>query len=169
MAFTARLRREHGSRLHFYPSEGGERMNLLNLFEAANAQRVYACGPDRLLKQIEELAEGWRDAALHVEHFAPAQGSLNPEAERAFEIELRDSKLTLEVPSGKSILDVLESAGIDVACDCREGLCGSCEAQVLEGEIDHRDRVLSQEERARNGQIMTCCSRATTRKLVLAL
>ncbi len=170
MAFTARLRREHGSRLHLYPSEGGERMNLLNLFEAANAQRVYACGPDRLLKQIEELAEGWRDATLHEEHFAPAQGLLNPEAEKAFEIELRDSKLTLEVPSGKSILDVLESAGIDVACDCREGLCGSCEAQVLEGEIDHRDRVLSQEERARNGQIiMTCCSRATSRKLVLAL
>lgn len=169
MAFTARLLHDHGDRLHLYPATDGIKLKMAHIVEATSTQRVYACGPDRLLKQIEDLAVEWQDATLHVEHFTAAQSSLNPEADKAFEIELRDSNLTLQVPAGKSILDVLESVGIDVTCDCREGLCGSCEAQVLEGEVDHRDRVLSQDERARNGQIMTCCSRATSKKLVLAL
>ena len=169
MAFTARLRRDHGDKLQIYPAAEGKRMNLIEIFKAADAKQVYACGPDRLLSQLDELATGWDDRSLHVEHFAPVQNLLNPAAEKAFGIELRDSNLILEVPADKSILDVLESAGIDVACDCREGLCGSCEVQVLEGEVDHRDRVLSQDERARNAKIMTCCSRATGRKLVLAL
>ncbi len=53
--------------------------------------------------------------------------------------------------------------------DCGEGLCGTCEARVLEGEIDHRDRVLTGQERAKGDRLMTCCSRAKGKKIVLAL
>jgi len=79
------------------------------------------------------------------------------EEQRAGRGELRDQ------------LDALRGANIDVQSDCREGLCGSCEVPVLEGEIDHRDRVLTRSERAACTKMMSCCSRARGGKLVLGL
>lgn len=67
------------------------------------------------------------------------------------------------------MLKSLQAAGIDIACDCQEGLCGSCEVQVTDGEIDHRDKVLTQAERAQNSRMMVCCSRARGGKLTLSL
>ncbi|MBN9116677.1 MAG: 2Fe-2S iron-sulfur cluster binding domain-containing protein, partial [Pandoraea sp.] len=58
---------------------------------------------------------------------------------------------------------------IDVQSDCEEGLCGSCEVQVLEGDVDHRDVVLTRAERDANTKMMSCCSRACGKSLVLAL
>jgi ferredoxin len=144
-------------------------MDLRALTEGITVDRVYACGPDRLLVELVGLSQDWPENTLHKEHFTSAQAAADPSQDRPFEIELRDSQVTLQVPSDKTALDVLESAGIDVACDCREGLCGSCEVQVIEGEVEHRDRVLSQSERTRNTQMITCCSRARGGKIVLAL
>lgn len=145
------------------------RSGLRALTEGATADRVYACGPDRLLTELVSLSHNWPENTLHMEHFRSAQAAADTSQDRPFEIELRDSQVTLQVPSDKTVLDVLEAAGIDVDCDCREGLCGSCEVQVIEGEVEHRDRVLSQSERARNTQMITCCSRARGGKIVLAL
>ena len=68
-------------------------------------------------------------------------------------------------------IDALRGANIDVECDCREGLCGSCEVPVLEGDVDHRDMVLTRTERAAGTRMMSCCSRAKNRegKIVLGL
>jgi vanillate O-demethylase ferredoxin subunit len=63
------------------------------------------------------------------------------------------------VPADKSVLDVLEAAGVAWPYSCREGLCRSCEAGVLSGKVDHRDYVLSDEERAANRSMMVCVSR----------
>jgi ferredoxin-NADP reductase len=170
MAYLDRLKSDHGDRLHLYTKSNGRRMQLNEIAKPmAAGQKVYACGPDRLLSELEELAQHWPENTLHVEHFSPTNSLLDPATEHGFEVELRDSNLTINVPSDRTVLDVLEAAGVDIACDCREGLCGSCEARVIEGEIDHRDRVLSQAERERNNQMMTCCSRARGKKLVLAL
>ena len=64
---------------------------------------------------------------------------------------------------------LLAAAGIDVQSDCGEGLCGSCEVPVVAGDIDHRDKVLTQSERAGNHRLMACCSRARNGKLILSL
>jgi cytochrome P450/ferredoxin-NADP reductase len=169
MALLERLRHDHGENLQLYPAFEGARLDLRALVERTTADRVYACGPDRLLTELVSLSSDWPENVLHLEHFSAAQAIADHSRDRSFEIELRDSQITLQVPSDKTALDVLEAAGIDVACDCREGLCGSCEVQVLEGEVEHRDRVLSQSERARNTQMITCCSRARGCKIVLAL
>jgi ferredoxin-NADP reductase len=169
MALLEKLRRDHGENLQLYPANEGARMDLRALTEGATVDRVYACGPDRLLGELVGLSQDWPANAFHKEHFTSAQAANDPSQDRPFEIELRDSQVTLQVPPDKTALDVLEAAGIDVACDCREGLCGSCEVQVIEGEVEHRDRVLSQSERARNTQMITCCSRARGDKIVLAL
>lgn len=86
-------------------------------------------------------------------------------------MELRESGITLQVLNNKSLLDALRSANIDLECDCREGLCGSCEVQVIKGDIDHRDMVLTRAERAACSKMMSCCSRARTpeSRIVLAL
>ncbi len=82
---------------------------------------------------------------------------------------LKDSDLTVRVGPGETALDALRAAGIDVPSDCCEGLCGTCEVAVLDGAVDHRDKVLSRAERAAGDRMMTCCSRAAGGRLVLGL
>jgi len=67
------------------------------------------------------------------------------------------------VAPGETLLHALRAAGIDVASDCEEGLCGTCEVPVLYGEVDHRDKVLSGEEKSRSIRMMACCSRGKGR------
>ncbi|WP_461468322.1 cytochrome P450 [Pararhodobacter sp.] len=170
MALLDRLSADHGDVLHLYPKDEGARADLASLVAAlAPGAQIYACGPERMIAALEDLTAELPDGTLHVEHFSTDLGTLDPSKEHAFEVELRDSGLTLSVPADRTLLDTLAAAGIDVACDCREGLCGSCEVAVLEGAVDHRDRVLTKAERAGNTRMMSCCSRAEGGKLVLAL
>lgn len=92
-----------------------------------------------------------------------------PAAEHAFTVRLAQRGLEIEVAPGESILDTLEMEGVIVPSVCREGICGTCECAVLEGEIDHRDQVLTPEERAGNQVMMVCVSRARGDRLVLDL
>jgi ferredoxin-NADP reductase len=171
MALIDRLQADHGDALHLYPKDEGLRADLAALVAALpEGGQVYACGPDRMISALEGLTADRPEGTLHVEHFATDLGTLDPSKEQAFEVELRDSGLTLTVPADQTLFDTIAAAGIDVACDCREGLCGSCEVEVLEGAVDHRDRVLSKGERAEGRRMMSCCSRARDGgKLVLAL
>ena len=74
-----------------------------------------------------------------------------------------------QVGADQTVLDALRAANIDIQSDCEEGLCGSCEVRVLAGEVDHRDVVLTRAEREANTKMMTCCSRACGKKLVIEL
>ena len=85
------------------------------------------------------------------------------------EVELRRSGLTFMVPPEKSILQVLIEEGIDPMYDCQRGECGICQVAVLEGEIDHRDHILGEDERAGNKVMQICVSRAKTPRLVIDL
>ena len=53
---------------------------------------------------------------------------------------------------------MLKEAGIDVDVKCSDGLCGVCATRYLEGEVEHRDYVLSKEQR--KSKMILCCSRA---------
>ena len=134
-----------------------------------NNCQVYGCGPERLLDELEHLSANWPDQALHIEHFNTSDTLLDPKNEHGFRAVLKDSGLTLDIRPDQTLFQALSDAGIDINCDCQEGLCGSCEAQVVEGEIDHRDKVLSKAERAEGKRMMTCCSRAKNKSITLAL
>jgi len=73
------------------------------------------------------------------------------------------------VPPGQNVVAMLSAAGIDIATSCGEGVCGTCLTRVLEGEPEHRDCYLTDEERAANDQFLPCCSRSKTAVLVLDL
>lgn len=82
------------------------------------------------------------------------------EARRTFEVELRKTGIIVEVPAGTTILDAVTRHGVVVPYSCRRGVCGTCETTVLAGEIDHRDLVLTSEERTESNSMMICVSRA---------
>ncbi|AMM34453.1 hypothetical protein SA2016_3796 [Sinomonas atrocyanea] len=135
--------------------------------ELRAADHVYACGPGPFLDALEKLAASAERWTFHCERFA-AQTAVGP-ADRPFEVVLAKSGLTLQVPVGVSCLKVLRDAGTAVDWSCSEGVCGTCETEVLEGEPDHRDAVLTPSERASNETMMPCVSRARSARIVLNL
>ena len=170
MAFLDELATLHGDRLHVYAGDEGNRVDLAALLSIPSAStQVYACGPVRLLRALEAHCVDWPADALHVEHFESTLGTLDPTREHAFEVELKDSGIVVQVPPDRSLLAALRAVNIDVQSDCEEGLCGSCEVRVLAGEVDHRDVVLTRAERETGTRMMTCCSRACGSRLVLEL
>jgi ferredoxin len=91
----------------------------------------------------------------------------NDAQNHSFEVVCQVSGETVAVPADRSILDALFDAGIDVPSSCQQGICGTCETKVVSGEVDHRDSILSDEERATNKTMMICVSRARGDRLVL--
>lgn len=172
LPFAEALQQAHGSRLHVHVSDEGSRNDFDRLLASFDDHsQVYACGPGRMLTALEEAVarRGLPDTCLHIEHFVNTVTILDPDREHAFDVELKNSGLTLTVPNDRTLLDVLRAKNIDVQSDCEEGLCGACEVGVLDGDIDHRDSVLTTSERRENTRLMACCSRAKDRKLVLDL
>ena len=103
-----------------------------------------------------------------MERFAAAPPA-EPMQEWPFEVVLARSGLTVIAPPGRSILSVVRQAGVAVLWACEEGVCGTCETPVLEGRPDHRDFVLTDEERQAGDRMMICVSRSRTHRLVLDL
>lgn len=130
---------------------------------------VYCCGPEGLLDAVEKGCEVWADGSLHLERFTAKTIEEPTDALETFELECQRSGVTLTVPADKTIYDVAEDAGLDVLGSCMEGICGTCECEILDGEGDHRDSVLTDAEKAANKTIMICVSRSRTERLVLDL
>lgn len=170
MALTGQLKKHHAACLTLYDKSINQRLSLSRILVDINAKtRVYACGPDRLITELKTLSEKWPEGVLNYEYFTAEGKTLDSSKEREFVVQLKDSDVELSVPKHLSVLQVLQNAGYDVPSDCAEGLCGTCEVSVLEGAVDHRDKVLSRTERLANQRMMTCCSRAIGNKITLAL
>jgi NAD(P)H-flavin reductase/ferredoxin len=124
---------------------------------------------DRLSVFARDEAWGERPIEqLHVERFEAREFG-EPVWQDTFEVELAMSGITVEVPLGRTILDVVEDNGILVVSSCRTGTCGTCQTPVLEGEIEHRDSVLTPGEQEDGDTMMICVSRAACPRLVLDL
>lgn len=144
-----------------YISGEGNRADLRDLLKSQPAgTHVYACGPEKMLDELQALADEYQ-LGFTFELFNSTSNILDPEKENAFEVELIDTGKTYQIPKDKTLLEVLVQNDIDVPNDCGEGLCGSCEVVVIEGDIDHRDHVLTAKEKLSNKKMMTCCSRAS--------
>ncbi|WP_455920862.1 PDR/VanB family oxidoreductase [Pseudomonas putida] len=129
----------------------------------------YCCGPTPMLDAFESTCESLGYPHAHIERFAAAELPPSDEAHSSYSVELGKSGKTLNVEPGLNLLDVLLEAGCDIEYSCREGVCGSCETKVIEGDIDHRDGVLTKSERAANKSMMVCVSGCKSRRLVLDL
>ena len=154
--------------VHF-SGDGGGRLDLRAIAAAAPAgAQLYACGPNPLLDDFvaAAAAAGVDAARVHIERFGAATA---PATAGGFVVELARDGRCLEVPPGKSVLDVLLDHGVDVPYSCMQGICGSCRVGVKAGEPEHRDDCLSEVERAANTAMAVCCSGSRSAKLVLDL
>ena len=130
--------------------------------------QVYICGPGPMLDAARRIAaeQGWPENAVHFEYF---KNTRVIEASTTFEVALARSCVTVSVPAGKSILEVIRENGIEIASSCEQGACGTCVATLLEGEPFHQDVYLSEGEKLSGTKILTCVSRAKSARLVLDL
>ncbi|MEU6305495.1 PDR/VanB family oxidoreductase [Streptomyces chartreusis] len=164
MAFGGELE-HYGDRVTVAPQDESGLLDLASaLGDLPDGTLVYSCGPGPLLDAVEELCPA---GVLHVERFQPKEQLGGEEA--AFEVELAQSGRTLTVAPGVSVLDTVRAAGVEVLYSCTEGTCGTCETDVLGGTPDHRDSVLTREERESGETMMICVSRCRGKRLVLDL
>lgn len=164
MAFVAELER-YGDRVTVAPQDETGLLDLPSVLDALpDGTLVYCCGPGALLDAVEERCPA---GALHIERFQPKEQLSGEDTE--FEVELAQSGRTLTVPPGVSVLDTVREAGVEVLFSCTEGTCGTCETDVLDGTPDHRDSVLTDEEREAGETMMICVSRCRGKRLVLDL
>ena len=168
MAFAADLCALGGVRTHVLADDAEGRPDLVaEITSTAPGHLVYACGPGPMLDRVVEVASevGAADR-LRLERFAVAAADTTGEP---FEVELARSGRTLPVGEHDTVLGVLQSHGISVPFSCANGYCGTCEAVVLDGEPDHRDTYLTDDEKAESFTTMICVSRCVGPRLVLDL
>jgi ferredoxin-NADP reductase len=169
MAFLDRLT-PYGDRVLIRPQD---EYGLLDLAAFLGSPRegtlVHACGPEPLLRAAQEQCAHWPAGTLGIERFAPVQPAAGAAAADTFEVVLAQSGRTLTVPPDRSVLEVVEEAGVPVLFSCREGTCGTCETDVLDGTPDHRDSLLDEDERAAGDTMLICVSRSCGPRLVLDL
>lgn len=156
----------HGEVYLRFDQEPGQGLLDLDALAAgvAPGTHLYCCGPTPMLAAFEQAVAKRPDCVGHVEYFANTQAAAT---DGGYDVVLARTQKTVGIPAGKSILDALLEAGIEAPYSCHEGVCGTCETRVLEGEPDHRDLVLSRAEQESGKVMMICVSGCKGKRLVL--
>jgi len=158
----------HGANCQFYINSEGRPLGVDTLVDRLPRDaHVYVCGPRPLIDAVIAAcrSKGLGEEQIHWEQFAAA-----PQSGAGFTVVLAKSGREIAVGEDESILKAIEKEGsVPVECLCREGVCGTCETKILEGEAEHRDQYLSDGEKAAQKTMMICVSRARGARLVLDL
>jgi len=166
--FKGELESVPGGVVTFYTNDTGNSLKLAEVVESLEAgTKVYCCGPAPMMDELETLGASWEPETLHLERFSA--DPLSHDGDHPFAVHLAQSGTTVEVGSQESILEALRRSGKTAPSSCREGVCGTCETSVISGAIDHRDHILTPEERAEGDYMMLCVSRACGSELTLDL
>lgn len=170
MAFIEEIEEACGDALKVYCDDEAERcLDLTRLMEDASPEaHIYVCGPRGMIEAVRERAHqrGFPKEQVHFELFDQPEEKTG---DQPFEVEIKSTGEVFTVPPGKTIIEVLEEGGIDLVYDCQRGDCGICQTSVLEGVPDHRDVILTEDERAAGDVMQICVSRAKSPRLVLDL
>lgn len=151
---------------HFADEHDGAFLDLDPVLSSADAGvHLYTCGPVGFMDWAFDAARArdFSENRIHREFF---QVEVDASGD-SFEVVAAASGKTVQVKAGQSIVEALAEVGIKVDVSCEQGVCGTCLCDVLEGVPDHRDVYLDDEEKAENDQILLCCSRAKSDRLVL--
>jgi tetrachlorobenzoquinone reductase len=154
-------------RLHVDDEAGDRRLDVSAIVAGAPDGAVaYCCGPAPMLDAFEAAARARPSLRWQVERFAPAAEAASA---GGFVVRLASTGRCVPVSPGQTILEALRGAGLSVRASCRQGICGTCETAVVAGTPDHRDALLSDDEKRSNKVMMICCSGSLTPELVLDL
>ncbi len=169
--FLDELQRLDDSRIQIHASDQDGMFDLQLVLQALDKHTVvYSCGPQGLLNilekyQQEQIGIGWQ---LVLERFS-VETNASMLTGNSFIVTLHRSGKSITVAGNETILAALKREGMRVKCSCQNGTCGTCETVVISGQPEHRDFVLSEEERQLSETMMICVSRALSDELVLDL
>jgi len=172
-AFMERIRQSSfAERVHFHFANGPveQKFNAERLVAHSPPDtHLYVCGPTGFMDSLLETARahGWPAQQLHREYFASEVRALPSDTE--FDVRIASTGRVYRVAKDQTVVAALAQHGIEIATSCAQGVCGTCLTRVIDGEPDHRDIYLSDQERARNDQFTPCCSRARSPIMVLDL
>lgn len=168
MAFADDLVERYGNRVRIVPEDELGLLSVASLLQGLepSGTALYCCGPEGLVGALESLHARTRRGTLHVERFSPRELDAS-QSTGTFQVEARRSGLTVTVDDSTTILDALASAGAPVLSSCREGVCGTCEVFVIDGTPEHRDSILTEDERRTSETMFPCVSRCLSARLVL--
>lgn len=158
------------ARVYFDTAAIEARIDLQAVLARPDADtHLYVCGPAGFIQAVLDTAakNGWNTANLHREYFAAVTQA--GAVDGGFQVKLGRSGRVVDVAATQTVVEALSGCGVEVPVSCEQGVCGTCLTRVLEGEPDHRDVYLTDEERAANDQFLPCCSRARSAVLVLDL
>ncbi|OQM75060.1 PDR/VanB family oxidoreductase [Manganibacter manganicus] len=160
------LKQRHGKRVNIYRDDHEERLDLPTLLAGQPlGTHLYVCGPSGMIDWVRKTAAdaGWPVENVHYEHFAA------PQPGKPFEVTLAVSGIGIHVGENESLLEAIETAGLNPPYLCRGGVCGQCETNVIshDGKFLHNDHWLSDEDKAAGCKIMPCVSRFEGKSLVL--
>lgn len=161
------LASQAGGALRTYYSDDFDRMDVAEIVRASGPQaHLYCCGPASLIDDFVAACQSRAPDHVHYERFAARQAA---SMEGGFEVQLARSGKTMVVAPGRTILDTVLNAGVDIPYACSQGVCGTCRTGVISGTPDHRDECLTEAERSANDCIIPCCSGSHSGLLVLDL
>lgn len=126
---------------------------------------VGVCGPAGMVAAVRDAVErvpGSRQLITDGSS-AGAAGDMPP----FVEVECVKTGITFETTQHQPLLDALNRNGVGVPSSCRQGICGTCEVEVHTGRIDHRDEVLTDQEKAESSYMLPCVSKSIGKRLVL--
>ncbi len=155
---------------HFSEDVQRQQLDLVELLEAHNVEtHLYVCGGESFTSAVIQIAlkKGWREGQMHRESFNAERRPSVADAE--FHVTIASTGQTIRIPAEKTVIAALADCGIHIEASCEQGVCGTCLTRVLEGEPQHRDLFLSDDEKKRNDRFTPCCSRANSPTLVLDL
>jgi tetrachlorobenzoquinone reductase len=159
-----------GDRLHLHvdSEHDGRVIDVAAVVVAAPADaQLYCCGPAPMLVAFEQACADRPAKFVHLERFSAPD--IVAATGGAYTVELARSKRAITVQPDQTLLQALQAAGITIKTSCQQGICGTCETRVLAGTPDHRDMILSDDEKAANDTMMVCCSGSLGPTLVLDL
>jgi cytochrome P450/ferredoxin-NADP reductase len=166
MAFSAELSEDPA--VTIWPKDEKGHFDISRLAaEDPALLKIYCCGPERLLKSVEEACATFPVGTLNVERFTAQDQSAMTNTR--FKVKMARSGRVLDVPSERTLLDVLNANGASVLSTCSKGTCGTCEVPVVGGVPEHRDTVLTAVEKLEGKTMMPCVSRCVGEMLSLDL
>ncbi|SEG67665.1 PDR/VanB family oxidoreductase [Marinobacterium lutimaris] len=152
--------------IHHTHGDPENRLDLWPVLEQPKGAYLYCCGSRGLMEEVRDMTGHWSPSSVHFEDFGSADAAHRPDDE-PFSVRIQGSDEIVSVGAGQTMLEALNEHGVDVPYSCESGTCGTCRCDLLEGEADHRDLLLSDEEQER--YVIPCVSRALSKELVIGL
>lgn len=170
-----RLQNEYPNRLlvqHFL-SSNGERVDYERCQSLLNGQsdskiQYFVCGPEGMIQSTERalLDAGVNAQQINLEYFSSSDA---PEAAPELSGDLNDVHIIIDdqshqisLQAGEFILDAAEREGFDPPYSCQSGVCTTCKAKLLHGEVNMENNLGLGADEIAEGYILTCISTPKT-------